>query len=116
MATAHIKFNDQTSAGRLLRRFLNGAESTLDDGNDLLAMMQQMLAGVGDGTNIAHFDYLVQEFGFGGWTSAVAVNDAMRTVAKACWDEVNSFMAKINTDANVSSVNAALKQIIAKHR
>ena len=78
-------------------------EESLDTGNDVLNVMQQMLDG--DGSQAAHFTYFVSKFGF-----------ADTAGAKAAWDELNSMMAKLNTDGSVSSVNAAVKQIIAKLR
>ena len=103
MATGSYPFNDQLPAGRLLRQALNGAESLLDVGNDLLLAVPQMLDG--DGSSVAHFSEVTARFGF-----------ADNTKAKAAWEEFQSFMAKVNTDAQVTNVNAALKQALAKFR
>lgn len=103
MAVAHIAFNDQTQHGRLLRQFLNGLETSLDTGNDVLDVMAKMLDG--NGSDASHFAYFVSKFGF-----------ATTADAKAAFDELNSIMFKLNTDASVTSVNAAMKQVIAKLR
>lgn len=103
MAVNHIAFNDQTNHGRILRRALQHVEEGLKELNDLLATMQQMIDG--DGSQAAHFTYATEKFGFG--------SDA---ITKAAWDELNSLASKLNTNANVSDVNAALLQAFNKFR
>ena len=100
---AHHNFNDQTQHGRLLRRYLNGVESVLDDGPDVQAVMSQMLTG--DGSQEAHFSTITTRFGF-----------ADNANAKAAWDELNSALSKTTGDGSVSNVNAAMRQVIAKLR
>ena len=116
MSVGHYGFDDQTPHGRIQRRVMTGAETLLDEGKDLLAVYQQMIDG--DGSNISHFDYVVRRFKYGGHdgTAGTAVTDAQRTVAKAAWDEFQSFMSKFTGDGAVSSVNAAMLQAFAKFR
>jgi hypothetical protein len=59
----------------------------------------------GDGTNATHFPYITTKFGF-----------ATDADAKAAWDELNSVLFKLTTDASVSSVNAAILQLFNKLR
>jgi tetrahydromethanopterin S-methyltransferase subunit H len=104
MAITHISFNDQTNHGRQLRAHLNKLEEAVEGLDDLVKTMALMLDG--DGTQSAHFtSYIITKFGF---------PDA--ATAKACWDELNSVSFKLQTNASVSDVNAAIKQVVNKHR
>ena len=103
MAITHLQFDDQKQHGRLLRRWLNAVESTLDDGDDIFRLLPTMIDG--DGSSAAHFNEVVTRFGF-----------PDNATAKAFWDEFQSAYSKVSGDAQVSSVNAAIKQIIAKCR
>jgi hypothetical protein len=114
MAISHLQFNDATAHGRLLRSWLNAAEVVIDTGDDIIRKMPTMIDG--DGSSIAHFDEVVRRLGVGGWVADNAVTDAQRIIAKALWDEFQSAYSKVSGDGNVSAVNAALKQIIAKCR
>lgn len=82
---------------------MNGAQSFLEEGIDLQATLIQMLSG--DGSQDAHYTYIATKFGF--------PDDA---TAHAAVNEFNSVMGKIISDASVSSVNAAIKQAMAKFR
>lgn len=100
---AHHNFNDQSQHGRLLRRYLNGIETVIDEGPDVVAALDQMLTGsAGDE---ASFTVITTRFGF-----------ADNANSKAAYDEIASANAKTNGDGSVSSVNSALRQIIAKLR
>ena len=104
MPISHIAFNDQTNHGRLLRASLTNLENGVEGIDDILKTMSLMING--DGTQEAHFTaYVIGKFGF---------PDA--ATAKSCWDELNSVNFKLQTDSSVSSVNAAIKQVINKHR
>lgn len=103
MAVGHISYNTGTQHGAMLRNGLTLLEDGLDRLNDLKATMQLMIDG--DGSDALHFAYMQEKFGF-----------ADNASAKAAWDELNSLLAKLNTDAQVSSVNAALLQAFAKFR
>lgn len=103
MAKTNIYFNDQTNHGRILRRGLNTLEEGFESLNDVLANMPHMIDG--DGSDAAHFTEVTSRYGF-----------ADNATAKAAWDELNSLMAKLNTDNSVTSVNAAMLQAFAKMR
>lgn len=103
MAVGHIGFNPASSHGGPLKDAITSFNDGLDQLNELFATMTQMKDG--DGSQASHFDYAVAKFGF---TDNVA--------AKAAYDELNSVLAKLNTDASVSNVNAAINQMIAKFR
>lgn len=103
MATTNIYFNEASQYGRLVRRGLDQLENGVEQLNDVLANMVHMIDG--DGSSATHFTEVVTRYGF-----------ADTTAAKAAWDELNSLMAKLNTDASVSSVNAAMLQAFAKMR
>ncbi len=87
----------------MLRRGLQQLEEGKDVLNDVLASMPHMIDG--DGSNATQFSEVTSRYGF-------ASNEA----AKAAWDELNSMMFKLNTDASVSAVNAAMNQAFAKMR
>ena len=97
----HIAFNENSQYGNQLRQALTFLERGKLELNDLLGVMTQMLDG--DGSQASHFDYMVPLFGF--------ISNAK---AKEAWEELNSVMAKLNTDASVSFVNAAMTQVFAK--
>jgi hypothetical protein len=103
VSVGHYQFNDQTQHGRILRRVMNGAESFLDEGADLLACIPQMIDG--DGSDAAHFTYVTSKFGF-----------PDNATAKAAWEEFQSVMGKITGDGSVTFVNAAIRQALAKFR
>jgi hypothetical protein len=103
MAVAHILYDKNSHYGAMFRTAIISLEKGYEDLNDLLATLATMLDG--DGTQAAHFDYITARFGF-----------ESNVLAKAAWDELNSVMFKLNTDASVSSVNAALRQFFNKFR
>lgn len=103
MAVNHIFFQQGTNHGSALRSGLNQIENGIERLNDLLGTMALMIDG--DGTNAAHFVYMTEKFGF-----------ETTAGAKAAWEELNSAMAKLNTDGSVSNVNAALTQLFNKLR
>lgn len=103
MAVQHIGFNDQVLHGRLLRRGLQQMEEALDILNDVKATMALMIDG--DGTDAAQFTYMTAKFGF-----------SSNPEAKAAWDELNSLLFKLNTNAQVTDVNAAMLQAFNKLR
>lgn len=103
MAMTHIQFDDQKQHGRYLRRSLQ----MLEEGREQLIktkdVMQTMING--DGSSSTHFPEVTSRFGF--------TDDA---TAKAAWDEINSALSKLTTDASVTSVQAALLQLFSKLR
>jgi hypothetical protein len=103
MAVGHYQFNDQLQHGRILRRVLNGAESFLDEGQDLLTAGAQMIDG--DGSQDAHFTYFTTKFGF-----------PDNATARNAWNEFQSVMSKITGNGSVTDTNAAIVQALAKFR
>jgi hypothetical protein len=94
MAASFIEFDKASDVGRTLARGLQMVREGRDTLLHARAIMIQMRDG--DGTQSAHYDVLAGE-------------------AKASFDEVDSLLSKIATDASVSAVNAAIDQACAKH-
>lgn len=103
MAVSHIVFNPSPSWGALLKGALNSLEHGLQDLNNVTACMTRMIDG--DGSDPAQFTYMTNRFGF-----------STNADAKAAWDELNSLAGKLNTDASVTSMHAALLQAFSKFR
>lgn len=103
MAVQHIGYTTSSPKGDKLRVMLLHGEDFIDQLNDLVGSMQLMIDG--DGSQAAHFAYMTTEFGFDS-----------DTVAKAAWEELLSVQGKLNTDASVSNVKAALIQAFNKFR
>lgn len=82
-----------------LRRFEEGFR----DLNAIFATMGLMIDG--DGSSADHFGYIKDKFGF---------DD--NAGAKAGYEELASCLEKLNTDSSVSSVNAAILQVLNKFR
>lgn len=101
MAVGHIAFDPQTAHGNQLKGAVHEFNRGLDSLNELFLTMEQMKDG--DGSQASHFDYAVEKFGF-----------ADNVAAKACYDELNSVLAKLNTNGSVSNVSAAINQLVAK--
>lgn len=103
MAMTHIQFDDRLQHGRLLR----GALQKLEAGREELIKTKDVMITMidGDGTLITHFDEVTLRFGF-----------SNNTIAKSCWDEINSLLNKITTDASVTFVNTATLQLFNKLR
>lgn len=105
MADTHYAF-DRTggkAAGFRLGRAheaLDNAIKWLVDERDTMIQMRD-----GDGSQDAHYAEAKTAYGF--------VTDAE---AKAAFLELDSVLAKLTTDAGVSSVNAAIKQFVARLR
>src|SRR5687767_5142095 len=96
MAVSHISMGSTTHAQVVrdgLRQIVSGLQQ-LNHGFKALELMK-------DGN--AFGPYAVDKFGF---------IDAAG--AQAAFDELNSLLAKLNTDGNVSNVNAALHQCYRK--
>ncbi len=103
MAFSHIAFNQQLEYGGKLRSSL----ATVEDGRTRLIQIRDTMTFMidGDGSNSTQFGEVATRFGF--------VDNAS---AKAAWDELNSYLGKVTTDASVSSVDAAFKQLMNKLR
>ena len=103
MAQDNIFFNQSTQYGSLLRLALKNHEDGFIALNNVLSVMGHMITG--SGTSDTEFAEVTTRFGF---------DD--NADAKAAWDELNSYLAKVNTDASVSNVNAAMLQLFSKMR
>jgi phosphoribosylformylglycinamidine (FGAM) synthase-like amidotransferase family enzyme len=64
----------------------------------------------GDGSQASHYDLAVSQVGFQAGDYAEA-----NTAAQSSHSELMSLLAKVNTDASVSNVRAAVYQFAAKH-
>jgi len=103
MPLTHLQFNDQITHGRKLRSAITKLEEGRRELGDIISTLSLMING--DGSSITHFDYMTTKLG-----------TADNTASKGIWDELNSAYSKINTDASVSSVLAALNQLSNKLR
>lgn len=99
MAVGHIDFNRQTSHGQALANALALFEQGWTALANQLATMVQMQDG-GSSTQ-----YIVDKYGFGTTANATAAVN-----------ELNSALGKLAVDTSVTSVNAALRQMLAKFR
>lgn len=103
MAVTHISYNSSTQHGTLLHAALKGLEDGLDLLNDTLSSMSRMIDG--DGSQDAHYAYMRDKFGF-----------PTEAEAHAAFNELNSAAFKLNTNASVTDMNAALLQVFSKFR
>lgn len=108
MAANHIKFNDQSNLGRNLKRGLDMLLESKELLTNTLAAMVQMIDNGGAATD--DFDLMATEGGYSAGDYATA-----NAAAQASYNELASVLAKLNTDGSVSNVDAAIKQICAKH-
>lgn len=100
---SNIYFANTASHAGFLRNSLSQLELGREGLSKLVAAMGLMLNG--DGSLPAHFDEIVIRFGF-----------PSTTIAKAAWDELNAANFKLQTDASVTAVKAALDQLFTKFR
>jgi tetrahydromethanopterin S-methyltransferase subunit H len=103
MAITHFQYTPTSQHGSILKSCLSGLETGVTSGNQCLGVMATMIDG--DGSNASQFTEVTNKFGF-----------PDNATSKAAWDELNSMMAKINTNADVTNVNAALTQAFNKFR
>ena len=102
MADNHYVFDRTLPAGWRL----GVAFDALDNTKKLIAerdTMTQMLDG--DGSNVTHFNAHVAAYGFTDTANA-----------KAAYEELGALVGKLDTDASVSSVKAAIAQFLARFR
>lgn len=103
MAFTKIHFNGGLQHGQLLRSTLTSLENGHDGLNDIMAALALMIDG--DGSSATHFEEVMTRMG----TTSTAN-------AKALYDELASLQFKLNTNASVTDVLAALNQAFAKFR
>jgi hypothetical protein len=107
VAISHIQFDARNSGNVTHGLALRTALSQLEQGRENLIKIRDTMALMVDGDTgtAANYGEVVTRFGFGSTTDA-----------KAAFDEINSALGKITTDASVSSVQAALLQLFNKLR
>jgi hypothetical protein len=101
MAVNHIDFRSDTPHGRKLREALDAIQDGYRGLGDVRAIILQMRDG--DGSDASHYTYVADKFGF-----------PDTATAKAGFEELDSFYAKLSTDGEVTFVNAAMLQLLAK--
>ena len=102
MASTNIDFDRSNQFGQEIKAYLNALRKANQDGPNILTAIVHMVDG--DGSQEAHFAELVAK----GIYPTTA--DAM-----ASYNEIASVNAKLTTDGSVTSVDAAIKQVCAKH-
>jgi hypothetical protein len=102
MAVNHILFSTSTQFGAALSSAVKRFETSFGNLNELHATLALMIDG--DGSDAAHFAYMATALG------------STNAAAKAAYDELSSFLFKLNTNASVTDVNAALRQVANKLR
>lgn len=102
MAVTNIPFDRSNQFGQEIKALLNAYRKVNADGPLILQAMSHMIDG--DGSDAAHFTEMV--------TLGIYETTAH---AKASYDELASVNGKLTTDGSVTSVDAALKQVCAKH-
>jgi hypothetical protein len=103
MAVNHISFDDQTTHGRTLRRGLQQLEEGIENLVDTREALIQMRDG--DGSSAAHYAYATPKLG--------TTSDAQ---TQALFNELDSALSKLTTDAQVEFVASAINQLLAKLR
>lgn len=101
MASTNIEFDRSNQFGQEIKALLNAYRKVNQDGPNIIAHMVHVIDG--DGSQLSHFQGLVDLGTF------PTTDDAM-----AAYNELASVNAKLTTDASVSSVDAALKQVCDK--
>lgn len=99
----HYQFNPNTQSGQRLRGCLGALENGRDSLVKELATMTADLTG--DGSSDTHFTNVTTRYGFGS-----------NEYAQAAWNELQSCVAKLTTDASVDFVQAALNQLFTRLR
>lgn len=103
MAVGHITFDRNTSAGGFFGNALAHFEAGLEQLKDVRDAMAQMIDG--NGSEDEHYTYAVSRYGF---PNAAA--------ARAAYLELSAMLGKLDTNAPVENVAAAINQALAKFR
>lgn len=108
MAANAIQYDKSKDISRNLDRGLSMLLEAKELLTNVLAAQVQLIDN--GGATAADFDLLATTGGYtaGDFTDANAA-------AQASYNELASLMAKLNSDASVDNVDAAIKQICAKH-
>lgn len=102
MANTSIQFDRANQFGQEIKAVLNAIRKVNDDLPKVLESIIHMVDG--DGSQAAHFAPLV--------TLGIYPTNEM---AQASYNELASVNAKLTTNASVDNVDAAMKQVCAKH-
>lgn len=114
MATTFLPLNKSMEQPSSVCNSRRAVRNGRDELNHDLAIMRTMIDG--DGSSIAQFDLVVQNYGYGGWVANNAVTDAMRTIAQESWNELNSVAAKLSAPGGQGdATGAAIDQACSKH-
>lgn len=108
MAAAHIKFDENKNISRNYKRGVQMLNESLVVLNAVLASITQMVDS--GGANAADYDLFAAE---GGYSSGDY--ESANHAAQASYNELASLLSKLNANTSVTDVNAAIKQIAAKH-
>ena len=108
MASNHIQYDKSKDIARNLDRGLSMLLEAKELLTNVLAAQVQMIDNGGATTD--DFDQLATQGGYVAGDYATA-----NAAAQASYNELASLLAKLNTDGSVSNVDAAIKQICAKH-
>ena len=109
MAYVKTQFSDGLQHGQILRRALSNLELGREGLEDIVAAMALMIDG--DGSNVSHFGEVTSRFGFVEQAGAPS-----GTTAKAAFEELNSLLFKLTTNASVTDVLNAQTQAYNKFR
>ncbi len=105
MAITHIQYNPGTAGGSRIRQINSNLENAQTLLTQELATIVTLCEG-SDPSSVNNFTSTI--LGYYGYSTAAD--------AKASYDELASLNSKVNSDASVSSVMAAIKQCANKHR
>jgi hypothetical protein len=108
MAITHIQVGT-TTAGNRVKSLVLSIENNINGLVDEAATMTTMIDG--DGSSPTMFDNVVLNYGM---TAANGVS--ANQFAKNLWDEINSLLSKVTTDASVTNVHTAILQAANKIR
>lgn len=108
MAANYIK-NDRS---KIVPQLAAAGMQRIRDGVEMLVHARDIFLQQrdGDGSQASHYDFAATEGGFQAGDYADA-----NAACKASFDEIDSLLAKVNTDNAVSNVKAAIYQCCAKH-
>jgi len=108
MAANHIKCDRNKD---ITRNLIRGAQMIVEGRtilNNTLAAIVQMIDN--GGANVLDYDLFATEGGY-----AAGDYESANAAAQASYNELASLLAKLNTNASVTDVSAAISQFAAKH-
>lgn len=102
MASTNIDFDRANQFGQEIKAYLNALRKVNQDGPNILQSIIHMVDG--DGSDPTHFAELVTK-------GIYPTNED----AHAGYNELASINAKLTSDASQTNIDAAIKQVCAKH-